>query len=268
MAVEDDGRCAEQPPAMRRRELLGVPAALAGGLVVAGCASAPGMDAVLGAGTAVSPPAGTPGAEDEVPVTPPEDLMREHGVLKRILLIYREGIRRLEVGEAAPYQELNAGARIIRSFIEEYHERLEERYVFPRLVKAGKLTDVVPVLVLQHQRGRLVTSRIIDATGRAAPRESPPVTPRPTRSPRQGLVADMNAFIRMYEPHEAREDTVVFPALRDVVPPKEFLDMAEIFEDEEHRRFGAAGFTGVVNQVADIEKRLGIYNLAQFTPRG
>ncbi|MFF3671793.1 hypothetical protein [Microtetraspora malaysiensis] len=35
----------------------------------------------------------------------------------------------------------------------------------------------------------------------------------------------------------------------------------------EHRRFGTSGFTGVVNQVADIEKSLGIYNLSQFTPR-
>ncbi|WP_206641441.1 hypothetical protein [Nonomuraea polychroma] len=78
----------------------------------------------------------------------------------------------------------------------------------------------------------------------------------------------MTAFVRMYEPHEVREDTVVFPALRDVVPPKQFSEMAETFEDEEHRRFGQAGFTGVVNQVADIERSLGIYNLAQFTPRG
>ncbi|SDL81112.1 Hemerythrin-like domain-containing protein [Nonomuraea jiangxiensis] len=191
--------------------------------------------------------------------------MREHGVLKRILLIYREGIRRIEAGEPVPARELNAGARLIRSFIEEYHERLEERYVFPPLVQAGKLTDVVPVLVRQHQRGRVVTGRIIDATG------TPAAGPTGTGSPapgRQRLVADMTAFIRMYEPHEAREDTVVFPALRDVVPPRRFLEMAEIFEDEEHRRFGQAGFTGVVNQVADIEKALGIYDLAQFTPRG
>lgn len=185
--------------------------------------------------------------------------MREHGVLKRVLLIYREGIRRIAAGEQIPAQPLNAGAHIIRSFIEEYHEQLEERYVFPRLVKAGKLTDTVPVLLRQHRRGRGVTGRIIDATATAT------AAPRPSR---RRLVADMTAFIRMYEPHEAREDTVVFPALREVVPPKEFLDMAEIFEDEEHRRFGAAGFTGVVNQVADIERTLGIYDLAQFTPRG
>ena len=70
----------------------------------------------------------------------------------------------------------------------------------------------------------------------------------------------------MYEPHEAREDTVVFPALRDVVPAKEFRDLAETFEYEEHRRFGQAGFQGVVDKVADIEKSLGIYDLCQFTP--
>ena len=75
----------------------------------------------------------------------------------------------------------------------------------------------------------------------------------------------MSAFIRMYEPHEAREDTVVFPALRDVVPPKEFRDLADIFEDEEHRQFGQTGFQGVVDKVADIEKSLGIYDLSQFT---
>ena len=41
--------------------------------------------------------------------------------------------------------------------------------------------------------------------------------------------------------------------------------MAETFEDEEHRRFGEAGFRGVVDRVADIEKSLGIYDLSQFT---
>ncbi|ETK31633.1 hypothetical protein MPTA5024_34065 [Microbispora sp. ATCC PTA-5024] len=189
-------------------------------------------------------------------MTPPEDLMREHGVLKRVLLIYREGIRRIDAGEQVPAHPLHAGARVIRDFIEDYHERLEERYVFPRLLNAGKLTDTVPVLLQQHQRGRVLTGRILDATARPTPQQA-----------RRGLLADMAAFIRMYEPHEAREDTVVFPAMREAVPPKEFAEMAETFEDEEHRRFGPSGFTGIVGQVADIEKELGIYDLSQFTPR-
>jgi hypothetical protein len=35
------------------------------------------------------------------------------------------------------------------------------------------------------------------------------------------------------------------------VPAKEFRDLAETFEDEEHRWFGQAGFQGVVDKVAD-----------------
>ena len=74
------------------------------------------------------------------------------------------------------------------------------------------------------------------------------------------------AELPVYEPHEAREDTVVFPVFRQVLPAKEFRDMADMFEDEEHRRLGQAGFEGVVDKVTDIEKSLGIYDLSQFTP--
>ncbi|GGO71873.1 hemerythrin domain-containing protein [Nonomuraea cavernae] len=250
--MSDEARDNRGTPSVRRRELLSLPVALACGTAAL---TACGTTRPAG-GAATHPPAPSAEQAQEVPVTPSEDLMREHGVLKRVLLIYREGIRRINAGEAVPARPLHAGAGIIRTFIEEYHERLEERYVFPRLVKAGKLTDTVPILVRQHQRGRVLTGRILDATARPTPQQA-----------RRDLAADLAAFIRMYEPHEAREDTVVFPAMRDVIPPKEFIQMAETFEDEEHRRFGAAGFTGVVEQVADIEKTLGIYDLSQFTPR-
>ncbi|GAB7142988.1 hemerythrin domain-containing protein [Mycobacterium riyadhense] len=235
----------QQPPAVGRRHLLGISISAVGGIALSACDSP-------------QPKEGQPGApsEQEVTVTPPEDLMREHGVLKRILLIYREGIRRLQVGDQAPAQELNASAQTIRSFIEDYHEHLEEQYVFPKLEQAGKLTDITTVLRTQHQRGRTLTDRVLAATSGAG---------MPDQPAREALTQDMSAFIRMYEPHEAREDTVVFPALRDVVPSKEFRDMAEIFEDEEHRRFGPTGFQVVVDKVADIEKSLGIYDLSQFT---
>ncbi len=103
----------------------------------------------------------------------------------------------------------------------------------------------------------MLTDRVLAVTG---------ATTALDKAKRDALVQDMSTFIRMYEPHEAREDTVVFPTLRQVMPAKEFRDMADIFEDEEHRRFGQAGFEGIVDKVADIEKDLGIYDLSQFTP--
>src|ERR1700761_1496764 len=233
-------------PALGRRWLLGISVSAAGAIALSACDKP-------------KPTAAEPGApaEDQVPVTPPEDLMREHGVLKRVLLIYREGIRRLQASEQLPADALNAGAAIIRSFIEDYHEQLEEQHVFPRLEQAGKLTGVTSVLSTQHVRGRVLTDRVVAATGAGMALD---------QAKREALMQDMSAFIRMYEPHEAREDTVVFPTLRQVVPAKEFRDMADVFEDEEHRRFGPAGFEGVVDKVADIEKSLGIYDLSQFTP--
>lgn len=233
-------------PAVDRRHLLGVSISTVGAIALSAC----------GNPQPKAREAGAP-AEDDVPVTPPEDLMREHGVLKRVLLIYREGIRRVEAGDELPVQALNAGAAIIRSFIEDYHEQLEEKHVFPKLEQAGKLADVTAVLRTQHARGRVLTDRVVAATSTA---------PALDQAKRDAVVQDMSAFIRMYEPHEAREDTVVFPALRQVVPANEFRDMADMFEDEEHRRFGQAGFEGVVDKVADIEKSLGIYDLNQFTP--
>ena len=64
-------------------------------------------------------------------VSPPEDLMREHGALRRILLIYEDIQGRLNSGRAFPPETLSSAASIIQKFIEQYHEKLEEDYSVP-----------------------------------------------------------------------------------------------------------------------------------------
>ena len=71
----------------------------------------------------------------------------------------------------------------------------------------------------------------------------------------------------MYRPHAAREDTDLFPKLRELVSAHEYDAMAEDFEKKEHELFGEEGFEKMVDRVANIEKTLGIYDLAQFTPK-
>jgi hypothetical protein len=58
----------------------------------------------------------------------------------------------------------------------------------------------------------------------------------------------------------------VFPALHDVVTRREYEALGDAFEDEEHRLFGPRGFEGIVAEVAQLEERLGIADLARFTP--
>ena len=81
------------------------------------------------------------------------------------------------------------------------------------------------------------------------------------------LSSALRDFLRMYRPHEAREDTVLFPAFRKIVPPHEYDALGEDFEKKEDEKFGEEGFFKVVAEVAEIEKKLGIYELAQFTPK-
>ncbi|HTS52795.1 MAG TPA: hemerythrin domain-containing protein [Burkholderiales bacterium] len=194
---------------------------------------------------------------DEDEVSPQEDLMREHGVLRRILLIYDEILwRRLAHDEGFPPEVLAGSAQIVRGFVENYHEKLEEDYVFPRFRKAGKSVELVDTLVAQHRAGRVLTDAILQRANVKALKD---------QGERAKLMAALRLFARMYRPHAAREDTVLFPALRSVVSPHEFDALGEQFENKEHELFGEEGFEGVVARVAMLEQKLGIDELASFT---
>ena len=194
-------------------------------------------------------------SEDEV--SPPEDLMREHGVLRRILLIYDEILwRRMAHDQDFPPEVLSGSAEIVRGFVEDYHEKLEEEYVFPRFRAAGKQIELVDTLVAQHRGGRVLTDVVLQRANERALKDP---------GDRAKIMASLRLFARMYRPHAAREDTVLFPALRAVVSPHEFDALGEEFEDKERELFGQEGFKGVVERVAGLERKLGIYDLADFT---
>jgi hemerythrin-like domain-containing protein len=191
-----------------------------------------------------------------VPVMPPEDLMREHGVLNRVLLIYEAGLDRFARAEDFDVSVIFRAADIVRQFIEGYHERNEEQQVFPRFRRANTMVTLVDVLYQQHQAGRRLTDTILGvALASRAPGEE-----------RDKLVGCLKAFITMYRPHEAREDTELFPKLRSVVSTSEFDAMAEDFERAEHRKFGEDGFEAMVARVAALETALGIADLSRVTP--
>jgi hemerythrin-like domain-containing protein len=193
---------------------------------------------------------------EEKEVSPPEDLMQEHGLLNRILLIYDHSKNQLINKQSVDIAAILNSAGIVRTFVEEYHEKQEENYLFPRFKKANQLTDLVDILLQQHRAGRNITDQIIRITKQATH----------TDSENQKLIELLTAFNTMYRPHEAREDTVLFPAFRKIVSQHEYDSLGEEFEENEHKLFGEDGFEMMVNKVADIEKQLGIYELAQFTP--
>ena len=123
--------------------------------------------------------------------------------------------------------------------IEDYHEKLEENFLFPRFEKAGKLADLTAMLRRQHQAGRDLTAQIWRSRRRRSPRRI-----------KRKLVAALRSFNHMYRAHAAREDTVLFPALHSIVGKHEYAEMGEKFEAKETEMLGDHGFEHAVEAIA------------------
>lgn len=196
---------------------------------------------------------GSAGKEKEVSAN--EDLMREHGVLRRVLIVYREVAPKIASGKSLDVAAIAAAAALFQKFGEEYHEKqLEEQYIFPELHK-GPNAALVDTLLAQHQRGREITAFVLDSTKAGS-----------IGSGRTGqLTSSMVEFARMYEAHTAREDTIIFPAFKAALSERQLDELSDRFEDIEHQEFGKDGFDDAVAKIADIEGKLGLADLGGFT---
>ena len=197
-------------------------------------------------------------AEQEKEVEANEDLMREHGVLRRALLVYRAAAQRLTADPVkVPADALARTAKLFRTFGEDYHERkLEEKFIFPVVRKVkGPAAAYPDVLQTQHDRGRQLTDYVLQVTqhGKIASGNAAP------------LARALNAFELMYEYHTAREDTIVFTAWKDALSEKAYKEMSERFEKIEKQMFGHDGFEDAVRQIGEIEAWMGLSDIAQFT---
>ncbi|MFI4972923.1 MAG: hemerythrin domain-containing protein [Caulobacterales bacterium] len=198
------------------------------------------------------------GKPAEADVSAVEDLMREHGVLRRVLVVYREAAGLVR----ANFSSVNGrliwrAADLFRRFGESYHEqKLEEAHIFPQAMKAGgEAARLVPILIGQHARGSEITAYIQAKTGAGGI----------ATSDADGLVQALEGFARMYEAHSAYEDTIVFQAWRGTLGKSEQADAAAQFDAIEHETFKGEGFEPAVAEIDAIEKALRIHDLSRYT---
>ena len=143
--------------------------------------------------------------EKEPEVTATEDLMREHGVIRRALLVYIETAPKLrQNASSVDAAALRQVAQLFRTFGEDYHERmLEEQHIFPIIQKqGGELKRYAEILTDQHNRGREIMDYVLAVTNRSTI----------STAHAEPLAKVLEGFVLMYQNHAAREDTIVFPA--------------------------------------------------------
>jgi len=197
------------------------------------------------------------GPGEEKAVGSVEDLMREHGVLRRILLVYQQCALKLRAGQGVDLAALNRAARLFRTFGEDHHERtLEEAFIYPTLRKVHGPASLYPdILTAQHHRGRKITDYILETTA------------RPKLGWKRGatLAGIFDSFVLMYQNHAALEDTLVLPAWKQALAESDIDEIGDKFEDIEQQQFGKEGFDATVEEIASIENALGYGDLTQFT---
>ena len=208
-----------------------------------------GMSAVLG---------GCTKKDESKEVGAVEDLMREHGVIRRALFVYSESAARIRAQQLpVPSEPLIKTAGLFRAFGEDYHEiRLEEVYIFPAVRKAGgEASKYVDVLIEQHKRGREITDYLLTVLK----------ANKLNKNNAAMFASLLESFVRMYRPHAAREDTVVFPAWKQALTAKQLDEMNDKFEDIERKLFGKDGFENAVREMGEIESEMGLNELSRFT---
>ena len=189
-------------------------------------------------------------------VPPTEEVMREHGVVHRLLMVYDEVGRRLAREQDVPSVVLNANT-LVDSFIENFHEELEESLIFNEFRSAGSHTALVQELSKQHRLGRRIAQRAYFLAGKSDPMEDPT---------RRQLIRACRTYARMYRAHAAYEDSVLLPAFRDIVSEDKFRKIGEEYTRREKERWGSDGVTGLLQELREIEELLDIGSLDSFTP--
>ena len=150
-----------------------------------------------------------------------EDLSAEHGLLNRCMLIYDKCIELLQNDIYVSHKIPHLTALIIRTFIEDHHEKTEETHIFPIVLPHNPA--LIKTLIEQHKTGRTMTSHILNYTDNSSI----------FSKNKQSVCQHMMEFNRLYRRHAAYEDTVIFKQFKKLLSSTEYVKLSEILEKEE-----------------------------------
>lgn len=192
------------------------------------------------------------------PEPPIEDLMQEHGVLSRLLLIFEESAKQLstEKTRTTALETIKTTNDLIIQNFAGHHEKIEEIAIFPVINRSSdtSMKDLVQVLLEQHKVGSSLTERITALY--AAPKVD---------SHALELSELIDSYVRMYRAHASREDTILFPFARRQLNDAQYAELTNKVRNIESHLRSNSELATLLAQIDALETNLGIHNLAHYT---
>ena len=173
-----------------------------------------------------------------------EDVMYEHGIVRKLLVIYNKCIDIIQ-SENNPeiYSIVKQTALIIRKFVEEYHEFIEEEYIFPLFKNDFKYDKLIKELIKQHTISREITDKILELSDKKSKEE---------------LIKLIKQFNEIYAIHMYTEDLMIIRNVRKHISQEEFIALSKKFDEIEDELLGEHGFETILREVITIEQKLDI----------
>ena len=187
-----------------------------------------------------------------------EIVARQHGVLCRAVAILEEIRGGMDARMDLPPEIIGGTVEIVRLFIVDHHQQMEEKFIYPVFDAAGKMSALVGVLREQHAAGSQLIGILKGLYTEFSARDL---------EKRRTMGSAIHQFSRMYRAHADREDTALFPLLHRITPPKAYAELSSAFRKAEIDFTGQSGFEETIRKLTDYENILGIGDLATFTPR-
>jgi hemerythrin-like domain-containing protein len=182
-----------------------------------------------------------------------ETIMRGHGLLSRAIIICDTIRERLAKGKQTDPSLILKTTAVIHNYLQDFHETMEEQYIFKPMEKTHNNFSSIQELKIQHGAARELMHRITNLA-KAGKVDSE-------------LSNYLGAFGRMYKYHAAWEDTVIFPAFDAMENKTELSELAATFVIEEQKILGSTGFDSLQNDIAHVEKQLRIYDPSNWTAK-
>jgi hemerythrin-like domain-containing protein len=171
-----------------------------------------------------------------VPVTPAEDLYREHAVLRGLLLVFDELTACVARGCLDPRVALRA-AMLFERFGAKYHAKSEEKFIFP-LFASTAYGPLVSHLKREHKVADAFVGKIKSYARSGSIPKLRRVIPR---------------FTMFYRGHADIEDIDLFANLHNVLSLREERAVRRRMELFERQALGRHGFDETVEELRWIQ---------------
>ena len=160
-----------------------------------------------------------------------EIMMEEHRAIERVLSSLERATLRLGRGDEVYLRFFSGCSAFFRGFVDGYHQKKEEQFLFPALVNNGlpKESGPIAVMLAEHAQGRYLAQLLGSATIQLQTGDL---------RRREQVINSAAGYIKLFRQHIYKEEKILSPLAEKVIPleQKERINLS--FESMQYEEMG------------------------------